>query len=377
MAQRTTKPLPYRETLAAALATPETRPGERLNFGARLPALPLIAALLIAIFLLSLALGSVNIPLDQTLVALLGGATERESWANIILKFRLPKALTAMLAGAALSAGGLMMQTLFRNPLASSDVLGITSGASLGAALVVLASGAVGGTLLAGASLAGDLSIAAAAMLGSALTLALVVLLARRFASSVTLLIFGLMIGHLTFALVSLLLYFSIPERIQAYINWGFGSFGGLTWGQMPILAGGVGLGLLLAASLVKTLNALLLGEAYAASLGVDVGRARLAIIISTALLTGVVTAFCGPIGFIGIAAPHLARGLLNTSDHRLLLPGVCLLGALAALLAALLAELPGTSLILPLNTVMALFGVPVVMWVIARGRALQGAFVG
>lgn len=348
----------------------------RLKLGIRPLLLAGLLFVLAGVFLTSLAVGSVNIPLDQTIIALTGGEPARASWSNIVLKVRLPKALTAALAGAALSVSGLMMQTLFRNPLASSDVLGINSGASLGVALVVLSVGVGGGTLLAGVSFMTDLSLAAAAIIGAGLTLALILLVARQVENSLTLLILGLMIGNLTFALVSLLIYFSIPERIQAYINWGFGTFGGVTGDQIPVLALPVLAGLALAWGLGKTLNALLLGESYAVSLGLNVRRARLLIIITTALLTGTVTAFCGPIGFIGIAIPHLCRSLFNTSDHRVLVPGVTLLGAIASVVMALIAEMPGSTIVLPLNAVMAIFGAPVVIGIILRQRNLQRAFV-
>jgi iron complex transport system permease protein len=371
MAQPTLKPLPKLEDYQAQA---ETMPP--LNLGIRPILLVVLTGTLLSVFLISLAVGSVNIPLDQTIMILLGGEPERASWANIIFRVRLPKAITAMLAGAALSVSGLMMQTLFRNPLAASDVLGINSGASLGVALVVLSAGVGAGSLLSGVSFVSDLSLAAAAMLGAGLTLALILFIARHVENSLTLLILGLMIGSLTFALVSLLLYFSIPERIQAYVNWGFGSFGSVTWGQLPILSAAVLAGLLLSWALGKTLNTLLLGETYAASLGLNVRLARLLIIAATALLTGTVTAFCGPITFIGIAVPHLCRSILSTSDHRLLVPGTILVGAVAALAASLIAELPGSTNILPLNAVMALFGAPIVIWIILRQRNLQRAFI-
>jgi iron complex transport system permease protein len=340
----------------------------------RTPFVALLAALTI-LFVLALALGSVNIPLEQIVRVLLGGEAERASWTNIVMQFRLPRAFTAMLAGAALGVGGLLMQTLFRNPLAAPDVLGINSGASLGVALVVLTTGVGSGALLAGTGLAGDLGMAAAASIGAALTVALILQFAHYIRSGATLLIVGLMVGQLTFAGVSLLLYFSIPERIQAYINWGFGAFGGVTWAQLPILVAAVGAGLLLAALLIKSLNALLLGETYARSLGVQIARARLGIIASAALLTGAVTAFCGPIGFLGIAVPHICRALFSTADHRLLMPGCMVLGMCAALAAGLLADVPGSSLALPLNAVTALLGAPVVIWVIARWRGAGKLF--
>ncbi len=349
----------------------------RLNLGLRPMLLIVLMLGLAGVFILTLALGSVDIPLDQIFVVLLGGEAEKTSWTNIILKFRLPKALTAMFAGMALGVSGLLMQTFFRNPLAGPFVLGVSSGASLGVALVVLSTGAVGGTLLAGISLSGDLLLAAAAGIGAGMTMGLVLLVSVRVRSSMTLLILGLMFGYLVSALVSLLLYFSVPERIQAYINWTFGSFGGVTWDQMPILAVVVILGLLIAVTMTKSLNALLLGENYARSLGLHMMRTRIGIVTATALLAGVVTAFCGPIGFIGIAVPHLCRSMFNTSDHRLLVPATILMGAIVALVAALIAEVPGNNLVLPLNAVTALLGAPIVIGVILRQRNLGKSFGG
>lgn len=334
-----------------------------------------LLAALVGVLLLSLALGSVPIPLDEILRVLAGGEASRESWTSIVLRFRLPKALTALLAGAALSVGGLQMQTLFRNPLVDPFVLGISSGASLGVALVVLAVGAPGIALLAGVSLVGDVGLVVAASLGSGLVLSVVLLVARRVQNSVTLLIVGLMFGYAISAFVSLLLYFSIAERIQAYVNWSFGSFGGVTWSQMPIFAAAILAGLLIAFLLSKALNALLLGETYARSMGMNVQRARGWIIVSTALLAGTVTAFCGPIGFLGIAVPHICRSLFQTSDHRILIPAAILMGGIAAIAADLIAQVPGSRIVLPLNAITALFGAPVVIWIILRGRGLKASF--
>ncbi len=334
------------------------------------------------VFVLSLTIGSVLIPTEEIVAVLLGGSASKSSWTTIVLKFRLPKALTAMLAGAALSVSGLQMQTLFRNPLAGPFVLGISSGASLGVALIILLAGAavsMGGstTLLAGVSLAGDTSLALSAIFGSGLVLFLVLFVARKVQSGMTLLILGLMFGYATGALVSVLLYFSIDDRIQAYISWTFGSFGGVTWRQLQVMAPAILLGLVGGHLLMKPLNALLLGETYARSLGLNVHHARLGIIGSSAVLAGVVTAFCGPIGFLGIAVPHLCRSLFHTSDHRLLLPAVSLMGATLALGADIIAGLPGSQLTLPLNAVTALLGAPVVIWVILRQRNLREAFAG
>ena len=341
-----------------------------------------LALIALAVFLLSLAVGSVRIPIDEIVAVLLGGDASKPAWATIVLKFRLPKALTAMLAGAALSVSGLQMQTLFRNPLAGPFVLGISSGASLGVAMTVLLAGVAvglggGTTLLAGISLAGDTSLALSAIAGSGLVLLLVMSVARKVQSGMTLLILGLMFGYTTSALVSVLIYFSVVERIQAYISWTFGSFGGVTWRQLRVMAPAIVLGLAGSHLLMKPLNALLLGETYALSLGLNVRRVRLGIIGSSAVLAGVVTAFCGPIGFLGIAVPHLCRSLLHTSDHRLLLPAVSFMGATLALCADIVAGLPGSQLTLPLNAVTALLGAPVVIWVILRQRNLREAFAG
>ena len=335
--------------------------------GAKPLALLALALLMCLLFLLSLALGSVSIPLDQIMQALLGGQTDNPAWTNIVLKFRLPKTLTAALAGMALGVSGLLMQTYFRNPLAEPFVLGVSSGASLGVALVVLGAGTAGGALLGGLGLAGDALLTAAAGLGAGVTMGLVLLVAARIRNGVTLLILGLMFGYLVAALVSLLLYFALPERIQAYIRWTFGSFGGVTNAQLPILSLIVAAGLLLAAAQAKPLNALLLSEDYARSLGAPLGKTRLGIVLATALLVSAVTAFCGPIAFIGIAVPHLCRGILRSSDHRLLLPGTVLTGACVALAAGIIAELPGNQIVLPLNVVTALLGAPVVMLVVFR----------
>ena len=341
-----------------------------------------LALIALAVFLLSLAVGSVRIPIDEIVAVLLGGDASKPAWATIVLKFRLPKALTAMLAGAALSVSGLQMQTLFRNPLAGPFVLGISSGASLGVALTVLLAGVAVGlggstSLLAGISLAGDTSLALSAIAGSGLVLLLVMSVARKVQSGMTILILGLMFGYTTSALVSVLIYFSVAERIQAYISWTFGSFGGVTWRQLQVMAPAIVLGLAGGHLLMKPLNALLLGETYALSLGLNVRRVRLGIIGSSAVLAGVVTAFCGPIGFLGIAVPHLCRSLLHTSDHRLLLPAVSFMGATLALGADIVAGLPGSQLTLPLNAVTALLGAPVVIWVILRQRNLREAFAG
>ena len=331
--------------------------------------------LLLIAFGLSLSLGSVRIPLADVFAILAGGEVSSPSWAIIVHTIRLPKAITAVLAGAALSVSGLLMQTLFRNPLADPFVLGISAGASLGVAIVVLTVGSVGGVLIAGLGFLGDLSLAVAAIMGAAAVLGCVLLVSRHVQSVMTLLILGLMFGYATGAFVSILIYFSVPEQIQSYILWTFGSFGSVTWRQMPVLISAIFVGLLLAFLCIKPLNALLLGENYARSMGLNVKRIRLWILISASILAGVTTAFCGPIAFLGLAVPHLCRSLLHTSDHRVLMPAVTCLGATLALLSDLIALMPGSQFVLPLNAVTSLIGAPIVIWFILHRKNLSQAF--
>jgi len=263
----------------------------------------------------------------------------------------------------------LQMQTMFRNPLADPFILGINSGASLGVALVVLSLGTAGTALLAGLGTLGDLSLALAASVGAGLVLALILLVGQRVKNPTTLLIMGLMFGYAASALTSLLIYFSRPERIQAYTIWSYGSFSGVTWNQLRVMAPVILVGLGVAVLLTKPLNALLLGEDYARSMGLNVKQARFFILLSASLLAGTVTAFCGPIGFIGVAVPHLCRNLLRSADHKVLIPAVILVGAIAALVADAIAQLPGSQYVLPINVVTSLFGAPFVIWVLIRQR--------
>jgi iron complex transport system permease protein len=327
-------------------------------------------------FVLELSVGSVLIPVESILSILLGFGDPPEGWRQIVLLFRLPRSLAAMLCGAALGMAGLMMQTLFRNPLADPFVLGISSGASLGVAVLVMAvwgSGWPG--LLKRAGTLGDLSLILSAMLGAMAVLAVVLVVARRVESNLTLLIVGIMFGYMSGALVSILMQFTHEQQIRAFISWTFGSFGGVTWRQMPSFAATLLSGLVLGWVLSKPLNGLLLGEGYARSMGIDVRRTRFRILFGGALLAGTVTAYCGPIGFLGIAIPHLCRLLLRTSDHHVLAPGVILLGATLALSADLISQMPGTRIVLPLNAVTALMGAPVVVAVLLRrSRAVEVA---
>ena len=329
---------------------------------------------LIFAFLLDLALGSVDIPINEVVKILLGQEPEKVTWTHIILKFRLPKALTATLSGAALGVSGLQMQTLFKNPLAGPFVLGISSGASLGVALVMLTASATTPTLLADLGYLGDFGLVIAASLGAASVLGMMLVVSRRVQDTMTLLILGLLFGYATSAIVSILLQFSSKERIQSYIMWTFGSFAGVTWRQLVVLIPVILLSLLGAVLQSKSLNALLLGESYARSLGLTVQKSRFSIITSASILAGGITAFCGPIAFLGVAIPHLCRSLFNTSDHRILIPSVIIMGAILALIADLFSQLWVSQMVLPLNAVTALIGTPVVTWVILR-RNSQKSF--
>lgn len=314
---------------------------------------------------LNIALGSVDIPLRNIIDILLGRGEHSTIWENIILKSRLPQALTAMVAGAGLAVSGLMMQTVFRNPLAGPSVLGISSGASLGVACVVLLSGSIGGTALSKLGVWGDVAITSAAIVGSLFVMSLIVFVAQKVKAGVTLLIMGVMIGYIANALIGVLKFFSVEEDIRAYVIWGLGSFNRVSGGQTSTFVCLMLLILPFSLLLTKTLNLLLLGDAYAHNLGLNINRARLIVITVAGVLIAVVTAYCGPIVFLGLAVPHLCRGLFKTSNHSVLLPGCILTGAALALLCNLLARMPGFEGALPVNSVTALIGAPIVVWVL------------
>lgn len=330
--------------------------------------MPVLAALLAVLFGLGLAMGSVSIPLRDVAAGLSGGPVSNPVWDSILWQIRLPRCLTAVLAGSALALGGLQMQTLFRNPLADPYAMGISSGASLGVALAMLAgsAGAIPG-LLALRGAGARLGAAGSAIAGAALVMLLVLAVSRRIRSNTTLLILGLMFGQIAGALVSVLQAFSSSEEIRAFAFWGFGSYAGVTWSGLPALAGSVAAGTALGVFCAKPMNALLLGWTYARSLGVRVRILRAFLLASTSLLAGGVTAFCGPVAFLGLAVPHLCRGLFRTADHRVLIPACLLLGASLSLASDLASRLPGNGAALPLNAVTALFGAPVVVWVLVR----------
>jgi len=330
---------------------------------------------LIAFFLVfDLILGSVSIP-SKKVMAILMGEDVKTSWNYIILNFRLPKAITAILVGAGLSVSGLMMQTLFRNPLAGPYVLGISSGASLGVALMVMASVLLPGVFGVIYSFLGSWALVVSAIAGASIIFVIIGMASIRISDSVSLLIIGIMFGSITGAVVNILQYFSDPEQLQSFIVWTFGSLSGVTWNEMQLMAPVVILGLLLSIVLIKPMDALLLGENYARGVGISVNRTRIWVIISTALVAGTLTAFAGPIAFIGVAVPHMARAIFGTASHKVLLPAVVLIGAALMLVCDILSQVPGNQTTLPINSVTAIFGGPVVIWVIVRSRSVKASF--
>jgi len=334
----------------------------------RLPFLLLLVSLVVC-FGLNISLGSVSIPFSETVNALVGGNLENRSWEYIIWNYRIPKAFTAILVGSGLALSGLLMQTLFRNPLAGPFVLGISSGASLGAALLIMGSSLFSGYMAFG--LVNDISLAIASSIGSFLVLLAVMVVAAKVKDTMALLIIGLMFGSITAAIVSVLSYFTDAEKLQQFIYWSFGSVGNLSWAQLSILLGIIVIGILLSILSIKALNAFLLGENYARSLGVDLKKSRFLIIVATGLLAGGVTAFAGPIAFIGLAVPHLTRQIFNTTDHKILMPAVLMYGAILMLLCDTVAQLPNSASVLPINAITSILGAPVVIWLLVRKRQM------
>lgn len=322
-----------------------------------------LSVLVAALFAADLAVGSVAVPLSDVWAALTGGDVAPAT-AKMIRGIRLVKALTALLAGAALSVSGLQMQTVFRNPLAGPYILGISSGASLGVALFILGAPLLGA---AGSSLFGSLGIAGAAWVGSAVILAVIAAVSRRIKDIMVILILGMMFSSGVGAVVQILQYLSREEALKTFVVWTMGSLGEVTSRQLWLLAAAVGTGLLLAVVSIKPLNLLLLGEQYARTMGLDTGRSRLLIFLSTTLLAGTVTAFCGPVGFIGLAVPHVARILCRNADHRVLLPASALSGAAVLLLCDIVSKW----LALPVNSITALLGIPIVVWVVIRNKSI------
>lgn len=330
----------------------------------------LLLLLIVLLLAANLLVGSVAIPAGEVLRILMGEDAGRESWHYIVWEARLPQALTALLAGSALAVCGLLLQTAFRNPLAGASVLGVNSGAGLGVAVVMLLLG--GSITAAGFSFSGFFSILLGAFAGAMAVMALILFFSTLVRSHVMLLIIGLMVGYLVSSVVSLLNFLATAEGVQSYMVWGMGNFGGVSLRQMPAFAAVVLLGLAGALLLIKPLNALLLGECYAENLGVRVRRVRHALLAVVGVLTAVTTAFCGPVLFIDLAVPHIARLLLGTANHRILLPATLLAGGVVALACNLVCLLPGEAGLIPLNAVTPLIGAPIVIYVIVSQRGMK-----
>ena len=320
---------------------------------------------IVVLLFLNLVLGSVSIPFHSVWNIICGNGDEPVTWQNIIWKSRFPQALTALVAGAGLAISGLQMQTVFRNPLAGPSVLGISSGASMGVAFVVLLSGSLGGVALSKLGFMGEIALSIAAIVGSLSVMALIVYVSQKVKGNVTLLI----IGYVANAVIGVLKFFSVEEDIRAYVIWGLGSFSRVSGNQMMLFVAIMAILIPLSFLLIKTLNLMLLGDGYARNLGLNIKRARLLVITSAGVLTAIVTAYCGPIVFLGLAVPHLCRAIFQTSDHRILMPGVLFVGAALALACNLIARMPGFEGALPVNSVTALVGAPVVASVLFRRR--------
>ena len=318
----------------------------------------------------NLLFGSVRIPVDAVWNILLGNEVAKASWSFIIWESRFPQSVTALLCGAALAGSGLMLQTAFNNPLADPSILGISSGSSLGVALVMLAGG---GSMVAGVfTFSGFFSVVVGALLGAMLVMGLILFFSTLIKSNIMLLIIGIMIGYIISSVISLLNFFATAEGVHSYMIWGMGNFGGVSLQQLPYFALFTLLGLILSVLLIKPLNAMLLGTRYAENLGVNIRRTRNLLLLATGLLTAVTTAFCGPISFIGLAVPHMARLLLGTSNHNILLPITLLTGGVIALLCNLICVLPGEAGIIPLNAVTPVLGAPIIIYVIINQRKIQ-----
>jgi iron complex transport system permease protein len=323
-----------------------------------------LGLLLIALFLLDLRLGSISISLAEILNHLRGKAGLSEQQLLILTKFRLPRIATALITGAALPACGLQMQTLFRNPLAGPYVLGISSGASFGAALVVLGTGAAG--------IVATWSLAVAAWIGAGTVMLLLLFVSQRIKDVMTILILGIMFSSGLTAIISIMQYFSEASALKSFVIWSMGSLGNVTGAQLNILAWTVLPLLILTLAYSKMLNGLMLGEEYALTMGIRIQQTRTIIFATTSILAGTITAFCGPIGFVGIAVPHMARYLMNQSDHRILMPASMLTGMVVMVFSDIISRLPGTEQILPINAVTSLIGIPVVIWLVVINRKAQ-----
>jgi iron complex transport system permease protein len=321
-----------------------------------------------ALAIVNLLIGSVQIPVDDV-CRILVGDTSHEIWYNIVWKSRLPQVLTAIVAGAGLAVSGLQMQTVFRNPLAGPSVLGISNGSALGVAFVVLLSGRLGGVALSRLGYLGEAAMSVAAIVGALSVMLLIMWIAQRVKGNVTLLIIGVMIGYFANAIIGVLKFLSPEEDVKAFVVWGLGSFSRVSGDEMVLFVVLMAILIPLSFLLVKSMNLLLLGDKYAANLGLNIRRSRMLVILSSGILVAIVTAYCGPIMFIGLAVPHLARAIFRSSDHRILMPATALCGAVLALLCNFIARMPGFEGALPVNSVTALVGAPIIASVLFRRR--------
>ena len=329
-----------------------------------------MSLLLLLALLLNISFGQVAIPIKETFKSLFGGHAEKETWEYIIVNFRLPKAITAILVGMGLSVSGLLMQTFFRNPMAGPYVLGLSSGSSLGVAFVLLGAGFL--PKLFSQFLLSSYGIILASCLGSLFVLLMILVVSQRLRDTMSILIIGLMFSSFTGAIVSVLSYFSTAEQLQKYTFWSMGSIGNLSWESILLLAISVAVGLLLSLLTLKPLDALLLGENYAKSMGLDLKKARYVIILATSILAGGITAFAGPIAFVGLAVPHLSKLLFQTSNHRILFVSTLLIGAIIMLFCDTISQMPGFDFTLPINAITSIVGAPVVVWLIVRKKSLS-----
>lgn len=330
----------------------------------------LLLIIAVCLFALDISLGSVTIPFQEVLTSLTGGKASKETWEYIIINYRLPKAITAILVGIGLSISGMLMQTLFRNPLAGPYVLGLSSGSSLGVALVVLGSGFLPAIYT--DMLVSSYGIIIVSCIGSTLVLLAILLISQRLRDTMVILIVGLMFGSFTNAFVGVLSYFSSAEQLQKYTFWSMGNLGNLSWTSILILAIAIMVGMVLSFISIKPLDALLLGESYAKSLGVNFKKSRLMIILATSILAGSITAFAGPIAFIGLAVPHMAKLVFQTSNHKVLFWSTSLIGISIMLFCDMISQVPGSDFTLPINAITSIIGAPVVVWLLVRKRKMM-----
>jgi iron complex transport system permease protein len=330
----------------------------------------ILVVLLLCLSVLDLFFGSVSIPLIDIIKILSGGETDSPQMVSIVTEFRLPKLATAILAGSALSVSGLQMQTIFRNPLAGPYVLGISAGASLGVALVILSLSSV--VAFNYVDILGNWTLVLVAWIGAGIVLLLIFMVSLRVKDIMTILILGILLGSATSSIVSILQYFSDESMLKTYVIWTMGSLGGVTRTQLSVLAPAIGIGIIMVLASGKMLNALLLGENYAKSLGMNIRNARLLVFLSTSILAGSITAFCGPIGFIGIAVPHISKMIFKTADHRILIWGCILVGSIIMIFSDIISQLPGYQTVLPINSVTALIGIPIVLYLIIKNQRIS-----